>query len=70
MYHTVDMTNDQIEAITVQTLQHNLKIEMRFDCDKKLIKAYLRVLKDTMPYEDYKKYKTFIKKELNNEDPF
>ena len=70
MYHTLDLANDLTENIAVQALQHNLKVEMRFDCNMKLIKAYLRVLKDIMPYDEYKKYKTLIKKELNNENPF
>jgi hypothetical protein len=70
MYPTLEMTDDQCEAIVVKTLQSNLRIEMKFERKMKLIKAYLRVLKDTMPYDEYKKYKTLIKRELNNENPF
>lgn len=64
------MNEEQVEETVISTLQYNLHLELRFDRNKKLMKAYLRVLKDIMPKDSYEAYEDYFQKEYNNEDPF
>ena len=64
------LNEEQVEEAVISTLQYNLRLELRFDRNKKLMKAYLKVLKDIMPKDSYEAYEDYFQKEYNNEDPF
>jgi hypothetical protein len=64
----IDICEEQIDAIVINTLKESIYLEMQFDKDDSYIHSALRVLKDFMCYSEYVTYREAILRDLYGEE--
>ena len=64
----IDICEEQIDAIVINTLKESIYLEMQFDKDDSYIHSALRVLKDFMCYSEYVPYREAILRDLYGEE--
>lgn len=64
----VEICEEQIDAIVINTLKESIYLETQFDKDDSYIHSALRVLKDFMSHSEYKVYRENILRDLYGEE--
>jgi hypothetical protein len=67
MKTVIEICDEQLDHIMIETLQESIYLEMQFDKDDSYIHSALRVLKDFMCYSEYITYRENILRELYGE---
>jgi hypothetical protein len=68
MKTVIEICDEQLDHIIIETLQESIYLEMQFDKDDSYIHSALRVLKDFMCYSEYVTYRENILRDLYGEE--